>query len=273
MISMGVLRAAASCAARILVVGALGACSSASEPNEAIEGARGEVVAAANDPLVARYARAELESAENAFAQAERDWRRGTDSEVVSHLTYIARQRAAMAREAAKFRHAEGEIQRAEVERRLAESRRTESESLAGAAAASGAPEVASARAAAGDVIVIFADEQFQEGLMELGPRAGPNIARIADLLRQDPQRVVRLEGHSDDTGSRGRSIEFSGRRAEAVREALVARGIEVRRIIVRALGDSYPVASNETTLGRERNRRVEAVVASPARSGAGAQH
>ena len=76
---------------------------------------------------------------------------------------------------------------------------------------------------------------------------------------------MVRLEGHSDDTGSRGRSIEASGRPAEAVRAALVSRGIEVQRIIVRALGDSYPVASNETSLGRE----LEAVVASAGRSGA----
>jgi outer membrane protein OmpA-like peptidoglycan-associated protein len=254
-----------------LSVGALGACSSASSPNAAVERARSEVVATASDPLVTRYARAELESAQDAFAEAERDWRRGADSDVISRWATVAEERAAAAREAAQRRHAEEEAQAAEAERqqKLAEERRIESESLYhGAPAASGASgEVA--RAAEGEVVVVFPDDQFQEGRIELGPAAAPGIDRIADLLRRDPQLAVRLESHVDDTGSRSRSIELSGRRAEAVRAALVARGIEARRIVVRALGDSYPVASNETELGRERNRRVEAIVSSAARSGA----
>ena len=258
--------------AMVLIAGALGACSSTSSPNAAVERARGDVVAAAGDPLVGRYARIELESAQDAFAQAERDWRRGSDSQVISHWAYLAGQRAATAREAARLRDAEEQIRLAEAERqqKLAEARRIESESLgAGVSSPSGAADAAAVRAGGGPV-VIFADDQFQPGRAELDPRADAGIERIASLLREDPQRIVRLEGHVDDIGNHSRSIELSGRRAEAVRAALVARGIEARRIVVRALGDSYPVASNETPLGRERNRRVEAILSTTsARSGA----
>jgi outer membrane protein OmpA-like peptidoglycan-associated protein len=252
--------------------GALAACSTSPSPNAEIERARAEVVAAVNDPLVGRYARGELESAQDAFAQAERDRRRRSDPQVISHWAYLAGQRAATAREAAKLRHAEEQIQLAEAERqqKLAEARRIEGEPLVPmSSTGSGAPETAAARVAASDVVVVFADDQFQPGGAGLDPRASSGIDRIANLLRDDPQRVVRLESHVDDMGSRSRSIEQSGRRAEAVRAALVARGVEARRIVVRALGDSYPVASNETSLGRERNRRVEAVISTTPRSGA----
>ena len=159
---------------------------------------------------------------------------------------------------------------RQERQQKLAEARKIESESLgAGVSSPSGAADAAAARGRSG-AIVVFPDDHFQPGRAELDPRAEVGIERIATLLREDPQRIVRLEGHVDDVGNHSRSIELSGRRAEAVRAALVARGIEARRIVVRALGDSYPVASNETPLGRERNRRVEAILSTTAaRSGA----
>jgi outer membrane protein OmpA-like peptidoglycan-associated protein len=263
-VALGLIRPGAS--------DALNPRDSTSAPDETVEGTRGDVLAAASDPLIGRYARAEIEGAEVALAEAERHERRGSDSEVVAHWVYLARQRAATAREAAKLRHAEEEIRLAGEGRQqeVAGLRRTEDEAVAARMAVpSGALDRSWARASGGDVTVILGDDQFEEGRAEVNSRADPNIDRIAALLRADQRLVVRLESHSDDTGSRSRSIEFSGRRAEAVRQALVARGIEIRRITVLALGESYPVASNETSLGRERNRRVEAVVGAPTRSGA----
>jgi outer membrane protein OmpA-like peptidoglycan-associated protein len=262
-----VMRRARAMLVAIVGSAALAACASSSTTSADLEKARGDVLAAASDPLVGRYARGELESAQDAFAEAERNWRRRSDADVVSHWSYLAGQRAATARETARLRQSEEQIQAAEAEQqqKQAEQQRIESESLH---TAPGAASGEMARASGGDVVVTFADNQFQQNGAELGPGAGAGLDRIAGLLRQDPQLVVRLESHVDDTGSRSRSIEVSGRRAEAVRAALVSRGVEPRRIVVRALGDSYPVASNETELGRERNRRVEAVVAPASRSG-----
>jgi outer membrane protein OmpA-like peptidoglycan-associated protein len=229
-----------------------------------MEGTDEEVLAAAtSDARIRRYAPAELESAQEAFVEARRHRQRGTDAEVVSYWSYLGRRRAETAREAATLRQAEEAIQLIRAERQKA---RTEPrQPLASGGEVPSEPRAMTwARAADGVVIVVLSDNQFQEGVAEVDPRAGPNLDRIAELLREDPRRVVRLESHSDDRGSRGRSIDFSGRRAEAIRAALVERGIDIRRIRVRVLGDSYPVASNETPLGRERNRRVEAVVTSP---------
>jgi outer membrane protein OmpA-like peptidoglycan-associated protein len=256
-------------AALALIAAATASCSSGSSLNATVERARSDVVAAASDPLVRQHARPELESAQDAFAQAERGWRTGGDSKTVSHWAEVAGQRAATAQAAARTREAEEQSQRAEQEQqqKLAEARRIESEPAGTDVSASSGAADSPVRRGTGAVFV-FSNDQFQQDGAALDARAEAGIERIAALLREDPQRIVRLESHADDIGNRNRSIELSGRRAEAVRAALVARGIEPRRIVVRALGDSYPVASNETALGRERNRRVEAVLGTAARSG-----
>jgi OOP family OmpA-OmpF porin len=108
---------------------------------------------------------------------------------------------------------------------------------------------------------VTLADRDFAADGFALVPDAEQGLARIVRLLQEDPARVARIDGHSDDMGDRSRSLAFSGRRAEVVRGELTRRGIDPRRVAVRAVGDSSPVASNETPLGRERNRRVEVFV------------
>jgi outer membrane protein OmpA-like peptidoglycan-associated protein len=109
-----------------------------------------------------------------------------------------------------------------------------------------------------GGAALVLGDDAFVANGFSLKPGADSEIDRVARVLQEDPSRVARIDGHSEDLNSRSRSIEFSGRRAEAVRSALVARGIDPHRIAVRALGDSFPVASNETELGRQRNRHVD---------------
>ena len=56
-------------------------------------------------------------------------------------------------------------------------------------------------------------------------------------------------------------NFELSQRRAEAVRDFLVTHGVSPDRITARGYGESYPIASNDTTAGRQQNRRVEVVV------------
>lgn len=226
-----------------------------------MEDARNEVIAAAGDPLVTRHARAELESAQDAFAQAERDWRRGTDAQIVSHWAYLARQRAAIARETAKLRETEAQVRKAEADRQKAVVVARESAEPSNPPRDASGSFVAAPTGAARGAVILLENDQFLADRVDLDPRADATIERVARLLQEDPRRSARIDGHSDDQGSRGRSLELSGRRAESVRAALVGRGIDARRITVRALGDSYPVASNETVLGRERNRRVEIII------------
>jgi OOP family OmpA-OmpF porin len=238
---------------------ALAACAAQPAHNESLERARSRLTEAAAEPNVERYARSELESAQDAFADAERSARRGLSPQVTEHWAYLAEQRAAIARESGRLRHAEAEIRAAEAARAQAAI------STAGLPSASGAADRSTA--AAGGALVTLVDQDFVREGFALKPDAEPGIARVVEVLQQDPARVARIEGHSDDQGERGRSLAFSGRRAEAVRGELTRRGIDPRRLSVRVVGDASPLASNDTELGRERNRRVEIFVLNPADS------
>jgi outer membrane protein OmpA-like peptidoglycan-associated protein len=86
-------------------------------------------------------------------------------------------------------------------------------------------------------------------------------IDRLADFMEDNPERRLLIEGHTDSRGSEEYNQELSHRRAYAVTEALVQRGIESNRLRPVGLGESYPVTSNDSPAGRQQNRRVEVVV------------
>ena len=71
------------------------------------------------------------------------------------------------------------------------------------------------------------------------------------------------MEGHTDSMGSEDYNIMLSQNRALSVRSAIMARGINSDRITAKGLGELYPVASNDTSAGRQQNRRVEIVIQS----------
>jgi len=106
-------------------------------------------------------------------------------------------------------------------------------------------------------------------GRIHADRRAGCGIARPVeyhfsdDAFRCVPERTVQIEGYTDSTGSDALNQSLSERRAEAVRVALIDRGIDMRRIAARGFGKSNPVANNDTAAGRQQNRRVEVVISS----------
>jgi outer membrane protein OmpA-like peptidoglycan-associated protein len=68
------------------------------------------------------------------------------------------------------------------------------------------------------------------------------------------------VTGYTDSVGSDAYNLRLSERRANTVREALVAEGIAADRITTKGMGESNPVASNDTAAGRAQNRRVDIV-------------
>jgi hypothetical protein len=89
----------------------------------------------------------------------------------------------------------------------------------------------------------------------------GPVVDCVADLLKDYPELHVRIAGHSDDVGSNEHNLRLSKARANAVRRALIASGIEAARLEANGYGKSRPIASNGTEEGRAQNRRVDFTV------------
>ena len=102
----------------------------------------------------------------------------------------------------------------------------------------------------------------FPAGGVALVREARENLDLVVNYMRQHPAIGLELHGHSDSVGSRAVNLQLSRRRAEAVQAYLTALGIETRRLKIRALGESHPIASNATQTGRLENRRVELILA-----------
>jgi len=110
-----------------------------------------------------------------------------------------------------------------------------------------------------GDRIVVTEKVPFQIGDAALPSSSGPLLDEIARAMRDnaDIDKVV-IEGHTDSEGTPEQNRALSLRRAEAVRQGLIARGIDGGRLVAKGFGDAIPIATNDTTAGREKNRRVE---------------
>ncbi len=109
--------------------------------------------------------------------------------------------------------------------------------------------------------VTFRSDVLFDVNSAVLKPGAYDEIDRVAYVLKKYPQTMIRIEGHTDSTGSEQYNQMLSERRAMAVRDALVQRGVDPRRIQVIGFGESKPIATNQTEAGRQLNRRVTIVI------------
>jgi outer membrane protein OmpA-like peptidoglycan-associated protein len=187
-----------------------------------------------------------------------------------------ARQRALLEAREREAAAARAQAERAEAARREAESRAAQleaeklkvvQEQTATAELAAEVkrleaevPGVQARQTQRGWVLTLESERVFDQGatLSESADRA---IENLAQFLRKHPERSVAIEGFTDGAGPRDAAERLSERRAQAVKFALVQRGVEPHRIDARGYGASFPVASNETESGRQLNRRVEIVI------------
>jgi OOP family OmpA-OmpF porin len=100
----------------------------------------------------------------------------------------------------------------------------------------------------------------FETGSATLEAESGPRLDLVVEYMTHRPSVRVRIAGHTDNVGVPARNLALSEDRAEAVRDYLVAHGIDASRVEAVGYGDSEPVASNDTEEGRRENRRIEAI-------------
>lgn len=285
--------------ASLIAVGLLAACAS-TPPSAALEQARAAVSATAGDPVVNQYAPVELKDATDALARAERQWADDRDVAETDHLSYLARQRAEIAANAARARQLDANIQQAgseadrirlqaralEADQARLRAQQAQAQALSAeqrAAQQQAAAQAAQAQAAAAQdrvraleaqlrdmearqtergLLVTLGDVLFAFNKAELTAQAAPRLDKLASFLQQFPDRRLLIEGYTDSVGSDSYNQDLSDRRAQSVRDALVQRGVNSNRITVRGYGKAYPVADNASPEGRAMNRRVEIVIA-----------
>lgn len=102
----------------------------------------------------------------------------------------------------------------------------------------------------------------FEIDRSEILPKYDLDIAKVADFMKKYPASTAVIEGHSDNVGTEEHNLKLSQQRAESVVNTLVDKyGIERTRLEAKGYGMSRPIADNATEEGRQKNRRIEAII------------
>jgi OmpA-OmpF porin, OOP family len=107
----------------------------------------------------------------------------------------------------------------------------------------------------------VFEDLNFQTGSAGLTPESARTVTDLIAILKAYPTAKGRLDGHTDNTGDAAANKQLSLDRAKAVRDTMIANGVDAARLDYAGFGQERPIASNDTEDGRARNRRTELVV------------
>lgn len=253
--------------------------------------ARDEVAKVQANPDVVRFAQADIDRARGYLASAEAADHKD-DMALAAHDSYLAMQTARLARATAdehlaqeQVAAAQGQRQQLQLDARQRDANAARDRAAGAEQRAAGAEQrAAEAQAAAESAnskaldlrseldqlhatqtargpMVSFGDVLFDTGADALKPGADQNLDRLAKFLEAHPERRVLAEGYTDSVGADDYNFALSQRRAQALKNALVARGVDRMRIDVTGFGKQYAVASNGDAGGRQLNRRVEVVI------------
>lgn len=236
----------------------------------------------AKEGPASQYALAELETAKQALQDANAAFEEG-DDEKVADLAYVAERRAQLAEAAGELesankdrvaaidsqKSAREEYQEA-TEKELRSSRkaieaekakRKEAEARAKAAMASLEEMGKVKEEARGTVITLDGSVLFASGKYELLPIARSKLTDIAQALKDQGFKSITVEGHTDSRGAESTNLALSENRAMSVRTLLVSQGLDPSKVTSVGLGESRPIADNNSPEGRANNRRVEIIV------------
>ena len=212
--------------------------------------------------------------AERARLEADEDARRRSLAETEQRLEAERRARAeaesAAAQAQARVAEAQAEAateralkEQAAAAQALQSAERAEQEKTAlRAALVQQLNLILETRDSARGLIVNISDVLFDSGQYTLKPAAREKLAKVSGIVLAHPGLRLEVEGHTDSIGSDEFNQQLSEKRAASVRDFLVQQGIAMNAVSASGFGKTVPVASNDTAAGRQRNRRVEMIVA-----------
>jgi outer membrane protein OmpA-like peptidoglycan-associated protein len=278
----------------------LAACSSTPDRSGSLDQARANYRTAQNDPQVQSLAPAELRRAGESLELAERAFNDRDQRHNVDHLAYMANQQVTIAQATASSQAAQNITLGAAAERdqmllqqrtaqvdyaqmhlraserdnaqlnmdldRADDNARIDQQRVERSDARVDALEMQlialDAKKTDRGMVVTLGDVLFNTGQAQLLPDRSGNMNKLADFFKQYPNRTAAIEGYTDSVGSAAFNYDLAQRRANAVKMALTDRGVPADRLTTRAFGQENPTSSNETSAGRQLNRRVEIVFA-----------
>lgn len=263
--------------ASLAAVTLVAACASAPKRSEQLEQARAEVETLAQDPLAANVASQELKEARAALQRADSALADQRPIEEVNHLAYLAERNAeigkvriAEAQSREQIAQGEAERNRVLLDARTAEAQRAQAGAeVARQDALAARTDLEQTRQQLSDLqakqtdrgmVLTLGDVLFDTNAATLKPGAAERLDRLASYLTQNEGTRIIIEGHTDSRGSDAYNEELSRRRAQAVADALLTRGVRSNRFDILGRGEAVPVANNESPAGRQQNRRVEII-------------
>jgi outer membrane protein OmpA-like peptidoglycan-associated protein len=263
---------------------ALCACVSAPQPNAALESAHAAVGAAEMDPNVSRYAALDLDAAKKDLAVADDAALHHREAQI-AQPAYLAAQNARLAQMHAAAKADDAKVAAGQAERdqillatrnrevqngKMATNVARDQRDQATEEAARATEEAARLQAEVNQLkatptprglVLTLGDVLFDTGRAELNPGASRKLDQLVQFLNEHKDRRVQIDGFTDSVGSDAYNEELSRRRADAVKSALLSRGIDSSRIGTEGYGKAFPVANNNDSGGRQLNRRVEVVI------------
>jgi len=198
----------------------------------------------------AARARADAADAQSATAKAKSDM---ADSQASSANALSAAQANAeqsrLAAQQAQFSAQQAETDKAAMRAQLSEQLN----------------KVLQTRDSARGLIVSMSDVLFDTGKYSLKPGAREKLAKVAGILLAYPGLNIEVGGYTDNVGGNEMNQTLSENRASSVRDYLVNQGVALNSVSARGFGNTFPVASNANSAGRQQNRRVELLVSGEA--------
>jgi outer membrane protein OmpA-like peptidoglycan-associated protein len=110
-------------------------------------------------------------------------------------------------------------------------------------------------------LVVNMSDVLFDSGKFTLRPLAREKLAKISGIVLAYPSLKLAIEGNTDSVGTEAFNQQLSEQRAEGVRSYLTQQGVPESSTTATGFGKTRPIASNDTSAGRQQNRRVELIV------------
>ncbi len=110
--------------------------------------------------------------------------------------------------------------------------------------------------------VTIMLNVEFDTSKAIVKEKYYDDIKRVADFMKEYPDATAVIEGHTDSVGNDASNKALSEKRANSVRQYIIDKfGIDGSRLTAEGYGEEKPIASNDTAEGRQKNRRVEAVL------------